>query len=113
MAANQPVSNYWIRAIPNGPIGNTTDNGRNVAILRYAGAKAIEPNTTSTADNILNEQDLVPLSNASAPGLPFPGGVDISYQLNITFNNGFFAINNFSFPPVYVSAMNLRSISLG
>ncbi|KZV69061.1 multicopper oxidase [Peniophora sp. CONT] len=102
MAADQPVSNYWIRAQPNNinPTLPPFTGGRNSAILRYAGAKVLDPNTTSSADMLLNEQDLRPLSNASAPGRPEPGGADINYTLNITFNNGLFAVNNFSFPPL-------------
>ena len=103
MAANQPVSNYWIRSIPNN-IDNSTADGRNSAILRYAGAPALEPNTTSTTHNLLSEQDLRPLSNATAPGKPGPGGADQSIVMKVTFNitDGLFAINNASFLPVCV-----------
>ncbi|VDB95407.1 unnamed protein product [Peniophora sp. CBMAI 1063] len=103
MAANQPVSNYWIRSIPDpqSSIDRSTDDGRNSAILRYAGAPAVEPNTTSTVKTLLNEQDLHPLSNASAPGRPGPGGADQSILLNVTLGaDGIFAINNASFLPV-------------
>ncbi|KZV59954.1 multicopper oxidase [Peniophora sp. CONT] len=114
MAANQPVANYWIRALPNN-IVNTTSNGINSAILRYAGAPAIEPNTTSSAHQLLNEQDLIPLTNASAPGRHEAGGADQTIVLNVTFNrtDGLFAVNNASFIPVPTQVPTLLQILSG
>lgn len=93
MAANQPPANYWIRAQPNS--GNTSFvGGLNSAILRYAGAPSVEPTTTYNAlkqtlveqnlhvcrselphiVHVLNVHDLQPLTDAAAPGAPYPGG---------------------------------------
>ncbi|KAH9959972.1 laccase [Russula dissimulans] len=86
--ANQPVDNYWIRALPN--IGDQTyDNLTNLAILRYAGALIQDPSNDPT-ENIptsvlpLNETDLHPLEPTAVPGNPFPGGADININLNVT-----------------------------
>ena len=38
-----------IRALPNSITSNTTDNGINAAILRYAGAKIADPTTQDTS----------------------------------------------------------------
>ena len=100
MAANQPVSNYWIRAQPNN-INASFANGMNSAILRYAGAKAVDPTTTSTASNLLSEQDLHPLTNPLPPGKPGVGNADINIEFDVNFNltDGLFSINNVSFVP--------------
>ena len=70
LVADQAVDNYWIRALPNK--GTTTfDGGINSAILRYAGAPAVEPSTNQTTSTApLAEADLVPLDGAPAPGEP-------------------------------------------
>jgi iron transport multicopper oxidase len=95
MAANQPVSNYWIRAQPNN-INPTFENGQNSAILRYAGAKVADPTSTSALSLPLAEQDLHPLTNAAAPGAPTPGGADVNIELDVSFDltKGLFAVNN-------------------
>ena len=61
MAADQPPSNYWIRAQPN--LGNSTFvGGINSAILRYKGAPVAEPTTTqTTSTKPLQEPNLRPL----------------------------------------------------
>ncbi|KAF9461472.1 laccase [Collybia nuda] len=101
LVANQPVSNYWIRASPN--IGNAKfDNGTNSAILRYRGAAAVDPITKQTQSaKPLNETNLCPLSDLTVPGRPEPGGVDVPLNLNITFDfmDGRFLINGASFVP--------------
>ena len=48
-----------IRALPNSIASNTTDNGINAAILRYAGAKIADPTTKDTSGKFpLIETDL-------------------------------------------------------
>ncbi|KAI0666083.1 laccase B [Trametes maxima] len=103
--ANQSVDNYWIRAIPNtGDI--TTDGGINSAILRYSGAPEIEPTTNATTSTSpLVETDLVPLTNAAAPGQPVAGGVDFAMSLNFSFNGSNFFINGDTFVPPTVPVL--------
>ncbi|KAJ3513766.1 hypothetical protein NLJ89_g2761 [Agrocybe chaxingu] len=97
---NQPISNYWIRSEPN--VGTQGfDGGINSAILRYWGADAIDPNTTSTLTNPMLETNLVPLSGAAAPGVPEVGAADVNINLDIAF--GFddlrFRVNGATFAP--------------
>ncbi|RDB27747.1 Laccase-2 [Hypsizygus marmoreus] len=103
--ANRPINNYWIRSLPNSPpVGFS--GGVNSAILRYLLAPAIEPNTTQASNpNLLLETDLHPLMNPGAPGLPFPGGVDQPFNLNITFSQAKFAINGATFVPPTVPVL--------
>lgn len=83
LTANQPVSNYWVRANPNaGTLGFA--NGLNSAILRYTGAPVIDPTTNSTSSNPLLETNLHPLLNPAAPG--GSGPADIALNLAIAFN---------------------------
>ncbi|KAI0061750.1 yellow laccase [Artomyces pyxidatus] len=86
MTANQTVGNYWIRALPNvGPTGFA--NGINSAILRYKGAKAVNPTTKEGSHtNPLVETNLHPLVSSPVPGNPVPGGADISINIAATFN---------------------------
>ncbi|KLO10982.1 laccase [Schizopora paradoxa] len=81
--ANQPVANYWIRAIPS--TGNTTTaNGVNSAILRYTGAPNADPTSASQPvanGTVLNEANLVPYTNPGAPGSPVQGGADVNINL--------------------------------
>ncbi|KAK7045880.1 hypothetical protein VNI00_007310 [Paramarasmius palmivorus] len=91
--ANQPVGNYWIRSLPSesGPFEQGFKNGINSAILRYKGAKEVEPNTTqATNEMILRETDLHFLSasqygKSQVPGKPFPGGADLVLNLTLAF----------------------------
>ncbi|KAF7798559.1 hypothetical protein EIP86_009781 [Pleurotus ostreatoroseus] len=66
--ANQPVGNYWIRALPNAQsqlVG--TAGGINSAILRYVGAPNKEPTTQGApSKHPLQEVNLHPLVNAAA-----------------------------------------------
>lgn len=59
--ANQPVGNYWIRALPS--VGNDTFiGGLNSAILRYEGAPVEEPTSRQRPSaNPLIETNLHPL----------------------------------------------------
>ncbi|KAF5323811.1 hypothetical protein D9619_012985 [Psilocybe cf. subviscida] len=107
LTADQPVSNYWIRAEPN--LGSQGfENGLNSAILRYQGAPPCDPNTTQEASTRpLLEPDLHPLDNPAAPGAPGLAGADIYLHFGIKLGDpipGRFSVNNFSFmpPPVPV-----------
>ncbi|KIL58888.1 multicopper oxidase [Amanita muscaria Koide BX008] len=107
LKANQPIDNYWIRSVPGpGPTGFV--NNINSAILRYAGALAVDPRTPQTTSvNPLNETGLVPIQNPIAPGAPHPGGADINIYLNITFNNDTsqYFINGATFTPPSVPVL--------
>jgi iron transport multicopper oxidase len=110
--ANQPVNNYWIRALPSsghGELPNGFAGGVNSAILRYKGARIVEPTSSQTKNGILlREANLHPLDlfNARAPGLPFPGKADININLNIGVDpvKRVFLVNGKEFisPPVPV-----------
>ncbi|KAJ3568848.1 hypothetical protein NP233_g5440 [Leucocoprinus birnbaumii] len=94
--ANQPVDNYWIRALPNaGPSGFS--NGVNSAILRYTGATDADPTTNqTTSTNPLVETNLHPLTDPGAPGTPEIGAADVNLNLAITFNGSDFLVNGAS-----------------
>ncbi|ESK87303.1 laccase [Moniliophthora roreri MCA 2997] len=86
--ANQPVGNYWIRALPgSGPQG--FENGINSAILRYKGAKEVDPNTTEATSIVtFRETDLhflSPNGRSAVPGRPYPGGADLVLNLTLGF----------------------------
>ncbi|KAI9511058.1 laccase [Russula earlei] len=114
--ANQPVDNYWIRALPNFQ-GQSFNGFTNLAILRYAGAPAQDPSNDPTV-NIptsllpLNETDLHPLVPTPVPGNPVPGGADININLNVTLSDDFtqFLVNGVSFDgpeiPVLLQILN-------
>ncbi|KAJ6623646.1 laccase [Mycena sp. CBHHK59/15] len=65
LTANKPVDNYWIRTVANGGTAGF-DNGINSAILRYT--------------------NLHPVGQPPVPGLPVPGGADVTLNLVITLN---------------------------
>ena len=107
LTADQPVGNYWIRAEPrpglDGGIAGF-DGGINSAILRYRGAPPVDPKTSIWSGSQvipLQEGNLVPLTNPTAPGLPHPGGADVNLNLDLGFNNnaGEFTINGVSWAP--------------
>ena len=101
LEANQPVDNYWIRALPGSYVSNFT-NGLNSAILRYAGAPEEEPmNRTWPLVNVLNEINLHAVNNPAVPGLPYPGGADVSINLVGTMDNVTlkFFTNGFTYTP--------------
>lgn len=87
LTANQKVDNYRIRALPNNGRGDLPLNfngGINSAILRYKGAKAIEPTSSDTGGKLLQESELRPrLVDARAPGAPRPGGADVNINLDV------------------------------
>ena len=106
VTANQPVSNYWIRANPS--VGNTGfTNGINSAILRYSGAKKQNPTTSANPGPLLSEADLSPLIDPGAPGVPEPGEADVEVPLTLGVNatTGLFTINNASFVPPTVPVL--------
>ncbi|EIN06931.1 laccase [Punctularia strigosozonata HHB-11173 SS5] len=93
--ADQPVSNYWIRANPNlGTLG--FENGTNSAILRYHGARPVDPDTTATTTNLLKEQDLRPLVPSS-----IGDKVDVALNLDIEEAGEFgnFTVNGVQYNP--------------
>ncbi|KIJ21226.1 laccase [Paxillus involutus ATCC 200175] len=116
LEANQPVDNYWIRALPGSYPSNFT-NGLNSAILRYSGAPEAEPaNRTQPAPNVLNEVDLHARDNAVVPGLPYPGGADVNINLVGTMDNTTleFFMNGFAYhPPDIPTLMQILSGARG
>lgn len=83
-------------------VGNTgLDGGINSAILRYVGAPQTEPTTNSTGTTALVETALHPLVRSPVPGKPYPGGADVTLNLNIMadFTTLRYLINNASFIP--------------
>ena len=102
--ANQPVGNYWIRALASSPGLAGVNGGINSAILRYVGAPKKEPagNGLKKSTAPLNEVDLHPLMSPSAvslarlemvsmltsvvqPGRPGVGKADKNINLAMTF----------------------------
>lgn len=81
-------------ALPNG-----------MATLHYAGAPLATPTTRSNPTMPLVETDLHPLENPAAPGNPWIGGANHTIELNITFDDGKFFINNKSFFPPSVPVL--------
>ncbi|KAG5641835.1 Acyl-coenzyme A oxidase 2, partial [Asterophora parasitica] len=107
LIANQKVDNYWIRALPNLGKGGFK-GGINSAILRYKGAKNVDPTTPEKkGGKLLEESELRPLlRDARAPGVPRRGAADVNINLDIgvNFQTLRFSINNVSYtsPPVPV-----------
>ncbi|KAH9048020.1 laccase 3 [Lactarius deliciosus] len=88
--ANQPIDNYWIRAVPNVGASQDFTGLTNLAILRYLGAPPVDPSdpTTNIPSSILplKETDLHPLVPNPVPGNPVPGGADININLNVSLD---------------------------
>jgi len=88
--ANQPVDNYWIRALPNtggNGLNTTFAGGLNSAILRYKGAPVADPTTSQqTQNDKLLETDLHPLNNPVAPGRSTPDGADYVFNVTMGFD---------------------------
>lgn len=97
LETNRPVDNYWVRSNPNrGTTGFA--GGINSAILRYVGAPNVDPVTTQDPNsNPLVEYNLVPLTNAAAPGVPTIGAADVNINLAAAFAGGQFTINGAPF----------------
>ncbi|KAI0923401.1 hypothetical protein AcV5_008963 [Taiwanofungus camphoratus] len=109
LTADQPVNNYWIRAVPD--TAPTTPNG--MAVLRYVGAPSAEPQTKQIAStNPLVETNLHPLTSPAAPGVPSLGSADININLefNISQNRAFFTVNGVEYisptVPVLMQILN-------
>ncbi|KAJ7664849.1 laccase 3 precursor [Mycena rosella] len=102
LTANQAVDNYWIRTVANGGTAGF-DNGINSAVLRYVGAPIQDPATNATTSVIpLVEQNLHPvLTESVVPGLPVPGGADVTLNLVIAldFTSFKFTVNGAEFTP--------------
>ncbi|OBZ65410.1 Laccase-4 [Grifola frondosa] len=88
-------------------VGNTGfDNGINSAILRYSGAEDADPTSNQTTSvAALDEADLVPLVNATAPGEAVVGGVDYALNLDFNFNGSNYFINDATFTPPTVPVL--------
>ncbi|KAK7685420.1 laccase, multicopper oxidase, benzenediol:oxygen oxidorectuctase [Cerrena zonata] len=112
LEANQPIDNYWVRAVPN--LGDkNTDGGINSAILRYKGAPVAEPKTLDVKSRMpMLETDLHPLERLPVPGRPVPGGADIVHTLDLSFSSDRFFINGSSYrdPPVPVLLQILSGV---
>ncbi|KAF8474377.1 laccase [Russula ochroleuca] len=105
VTANQPVANYWIRALPEPTSGlyNFSDFN-NVAVLHYEGAEngdpSVDPSVNVPQSKLpLVETNLHPLVPTPVPGKPVPGGADININLDVAINNAHtaFLVNNASF----------------
>ncbi|KIK14451.1 laccase [Pisolithus microcarpus 441] len=81
VTADQPVGNFWIRAVSNFP-NQTFDGGLNSAILRYSGAPIEDP-TTEPGPYVLpfDESALHPLHGSGVPGIPGVGNADVNINL--------------------------------
>ncbi|KAH6897936.1 laccase 10 [Coprinopsis sp. MPI-PUGE-AT-0042] len=113
LEANQAVSNYWIRAVPNvgkNNLPNFSEGGINSAILRYAGAPSVDPTTRAPANPILlqeaNLRSLIP----NAPGLTGPAQENVLFNLGLNAEGNGFTMNGVGWQhpdsPVMVQIMN-------
>ena len=98
VTANQPVGNYWIRALSSEP-GSTFDGGQNMAILRYDGAADEDPTSSPGPYEIaFDEGKLHPLINPGAPGIPEIGKADVNLVLAPGFtSDGLFTLGGVSY----------------
>lgn len=110
LQANQQLSNYWVRALPNigGPTGFV--GGVNSAILRYVGATATDPVTPQVASTRpMRETSLQPLTSPAAPGPAVSAaesnGTVIPLSFNIGLGPGGFTVNDASFIPPTVPVL--------
>ncbi|KAF9446426.1 multicopper oxidase [Macrolepiota fuliginosa MF-IS2] len=98
--ANQPVNNYWVRAPPTGgsPANNPNFNPNlTLAILRYKGARNVEPTTVNVPGHKLLDQEMHPIAQ-EMPGKLGDGPPDVAITLNIAQPNPpFFDINGISY----------------
>jgi len=109
--ADQPVGNYWIRALPNLP-NATFDGGQNMAILRYEGAADEYPTSDAGPYELsFDEGNLHPLVNPGAPGIPEIGKADVNLQLSPGYTSeDLFTLGNVTFVsptvPVLLQILN-------
>ncbi|KAJ7175196.1 laccase 2 precursor [Mycena crocata] len=100
LKANQPVSNYWIRAQPTlEGVNQGFENATNSAILRYVGAPVQDPSTSSSLKLPLVETNLHPLVPSPVPGVHKPGAADVNLnlQISLNFTDFLWYINNETF----------------
>jgi len=104
--ANQPVDNYWLRALPNFRDASFA-GGRNLAILRYNGAPVADPTTTETNTTMpFLEPNLHALINPGAPGIPEYGMADINLLMNVyPTDYSQYLINGVQFKPPTVPVL--------
>lgn len=103
--ATQPVGNYWLRALPS-TFGANFAGGVNSAILRYSGAPSQDPTTNQTQSVIpLKEQNLHPLINPGAPGIPEYGKADINLEITADNIGGPFFMNGARYRPPTVPVL--------
>ncbi|KAI0252556.1 laccase [Lactifluus subvellereus] len=112
--ANQPVANYWMRALPHTAGGGISgfDGSIDVAVFHYQEAPDANPTTDPTVDVPVSkipliETNLHPLVPSPVPGKPTPGGADININLQIFRNQtqGLFFVNGVSFQPPTVPVL--------
>ncbi|KAJ7661414.1 laccase [Mycena polygramma] len=105
LTANQPPSNYWIRA-PMTVAGSSAllDKSNVKAILRYAGAPVADPTTSAgivplkNGGGMLEEFQLQTLINPGAPG----GSAPADHVIDLNFDaagNGIWEINGIVYQP--------------
>ncbi|KAG1766794.1 laccase [Suillus occidentalis] len=105
LVANQPVANYWLRALPSTP-GLNFNNGQSSAILRYKGAPVADPTTKLGNSTMpLIESNLHALINPGAPGIPEYGKADINLRMVVNSTRGVYSINNASYVPPTVPVL--------
>lgn len=105
LVANQPVDNYWIRALPSTP-GLSFNNGQSSAILRYNGAPVAEPTTNQTKSIMqLVENNLHAFINPGAPGIPEYGKADINLRMVVNNTGGIYSINGATYKPPTVPVL--------
>ncbi|KAI6001779.1 laccase [Pisolithus albus] len=113
VTADQPVGNFWIRAVSNFP-NQTFDGGLNSAILRYSGAPIEDP-TTEPGPYVLpfDESALHPLHNSGVPGIPGVGNADVNINLvtGLDAAQGVYTVGGIPFvnPPLPVLLQILSS----
>ncbi|KAI9572538.1 laccase [Boletus coccyginus] len=107
MNATEPVGNYWIRALPNVPLGSNFAGGLNSAILRYSGAPTQDPSSNQTTSVMpLLEQNLHTLINPGAPGIPGYGNADINMEITaVTAIDGVHYMNGVRYRPPTVPVL--------
>ena len=98
VTADQPVGNYWIRALSNMP-NATFDDGQNMAILRYEGVEDDDPTSEAGPYELsFDEGNLHPLINPGAPGIPEIGQADVNLVLAPGFTpDGNFTLGNVTY----------------
>jgi len=107
LEANQPVDNYWLRALSD--LANATyAGGQNLAIVRYKGAPVGDPtrNETRNFTMPLEETNLHALISPGVPGIPGYGNADINVHMVMNLShNGIYTINNVTYLPPTVPVL--------